>query len=741
MTKKTNKLKAYRKESIFYITLILATVLLFGWMSKYTDTSLSQTVEASQGQESAFSVFTGFVKHHAASDFGLMLLQIIVILVVARGFAWIFTKVGQPAVIGEIIAGIALGPSILGLIAPGIFAKLFPVESIDSIGLLSQFGLILFMFVIGMELDLSEIKKRFRQTVVISHAGIIIPFILGAIAAIWLYGKYAPADAPLLPFVLFIGISMSITAFPVLARILQERGEMKSNLGIITLASAANGDITAWCLLAMILAISQAGSAASIIFTLLFASLYLLAMFLLVKPLFKVVGNAYTNTEIVGKGVVSLLFLTMLVSAYFTELLGLHALFGAFIAGVIMPEDHKFRRIITEKVEDVAHSIFLPLFFVVSGLRTEIGLLNSWELWLVTLLLILVAVLGKLGGSYIAARVVGENVKDSLYLGILMNTRGLMELVVLTMGLELGIIPPVVFAMLVLMTLVTTFMTTPTVSLVDAIYKRIEKVKQKRAHGVLRIFFSFGRTETGMAMIHTLHSLMKRKVHNADIMALHMTVGSDINPIQASAFKEASFRELNKYSSENGIKIEELYEVTDSPVKTILKLSKESEAQLLLVGVGHNLSAHPDDEQVRYLEHKYKAKFKLGSPILTALFNTQLLREKTSIFIKEHEGNIGVLMDKGFRAISDRILIIQESPEAPKHTHTLYKHLLSALVDPSFVESAVEFSAIGADGIELGGYDLVVLSQTTWEKHFESAPNLIQQLPTTLILYPKSDVQ
>lgn len=739
MTKQSNKLKAYRKEGIFYIALILATALLFGWISRYTDAGLSQAVE-SQDNESAFSVFTGFVKHHAASDFGLMLLQIIVILVVARGFAWLFTKVGQPAVIGEIIAGIALGPSILGLIAPGLFTKLFPVESIDSIALLSQFGLILFMFVIGMELDLSEIKKRFRQTVVISHAGIIIPFILGAVAAVGLYGRYASEETPLLPFVLFIGISMSITAFPVLARILQERGEMKSNLGIITLASAANGDITAWCLLAMILAISQAGSAASIVFTLLFAALYLLAMFLLIKPLFKVVGNAYTNTEIVGKGVVSLLFLTMLVSAYVTELLGLHALFGAFIAGVIMPEDHKFRRIITEKVEDVAHSIFLPLFFVVSGLRTEIGLLNSWELWFVTLLLILVAVVGKLGGSYIAARVVGENVKDSLYLGILMNTRGLMELVVLTMGLELGIIPPVVFAMLVLMTLVTTFMTTPTVSLIDAIYKRIEKVKQKRIAGVLHVFFSFGRTETGMAMIYTLHSLLKKRVHSADIMALHMTVGSDINPIQASAFKEASFKELNSYKKENDIKVEELYEVTDNPVKTILKRSEESEAQLLLVGVGHNLSAHPDDKQVRYLEDKYKAKFKLGSPILTALFNTQLLREKTSIFIKEHKGNVGVLMDKGFKSVSDRVLIIKESPEASEQTRERYQKLISALADASFVRSAVEFSSLEAKEDELKKYDLVVLSQTTWEKHFEASPALIQQLPTTLILYPKSDI-
>lgn len=739
MTKQSNKLKAYRKEGIFYIALILATALLFGWISRYTDAGLSQAVE-SQDNESAFSVFTGFVKHHAASDFGLMLLQIIVILVVARGFAWLFTKVGQPAVIGEIIAGIALGPSILGLIAPGLFTKLFPVESIDSIALLSQFGLILFMFVIGMELDLSEIKKRFRQTVVISHAGIIIPFILGAVAAVGLYGRYASEETPLLPFVLFIGISMSITAFPVLARILQERGEMKSNLGIITLASAANGDITAWCLLAMILAISQAGSAASIVFTLLFAALYLLAMFLLIKPLFKVVGNAYTNTEIVGKGVVSLLFLTMLVSAYVTELLGLHALFGAFIAGVIMPEDHKFRRIITEKVEDVAHSIFLPLFFVVSGLRTEIGLLNSWELWFVTLLLILVAVVGKLGGSYIAARVVGENVKDSLYLGILMNTRGLMELVVLTMGLELGIIPPVVFAMLVLMTLVTTFMTTPTVSLIDAIYKRIEKVKQRRIAGVLHVFFSFGRTETGMAMIYTLHSLLKKRVHSADIMALHMTVGSDINPIQASAFKEASFKELNSYKKENDIKVEELYEVTDNPVKTILKRSEESEAQLLLVGVGHNLSTHPDDKQVRYLEDKYKAKFKLGSPILTALFNTQLLREKTSIFIKEHKGNVGVLMDKGFKSVSDRVLIIKESPEASEQTRERYQKLISALADASFVRSAVEFSSLEAQEDELKKYDLVVLSQTTWEKHFEASPSLIQQLPTTLILYPKSDI-
>ena len=348
------------------------------------------------------------------------------ILIFARFVAWLFTKMGQPSVIGEILAGIILGPSVVGWLWPEGFNFLFPQESLHNISLLSQFGLILFMFVIGMELNLEEIKKQLRQSFVIAHSGIVAPFILGAILAVFLYEEYSGADATVLTFALFVGITLSVTAFPVLARIIQEQGKMQSHLGILSMASAANGDITAWCLLAVIMAIAQAGSALSALFTILFAGVYMAIMFGVVRPLFAMIGATYQTKEVAGKGVVALSFTLLLISAYVTEVLGLHALFGAFIAGVVMPDNLNFRHMLTEKIEDVALAIFLPLFFVSSGLSTEIGLLNTATHWWITGLITLVAITGKIGGTYSACRVVGETPHDSLYFGILMNTRGLM---------------------------------------------------------------------------------------------------------------------------------------------------------------------------------------------------------------------------------------------------------------------------------------------------------------------------
>ena len=331
-----------------------------------------------------------------------------------------------PRCIGEIVAGIVLGPSVLGNLFPEASAFLFPVESLVNINMLSQFGLILFMFAIGMELNISEVRKKLKETILISHTSTIVPFFFGMLTAYFVYDKYADKSTPFLSFALFIGIAMSITAFPVLARIIQEKGLTKTHLGTISL------DITAWCLLAVVIAIAQAGSMLSAVYNILFSVLYIMFMFLAVRPFLRMIGHIYHNKEVIDKGLVAFIFLLLITSAYLTEILGLHALFGAFIAGVVMPGNVKFRKIMTEKVEDVSLALFLPLFFVSTGLRTEIGLLNKPELWWLCLIFIVVAIAGKFGGAMFSARFVGESWKDSLYIGALMNTRGLMELVVLT---------------------------------------------------------------------------------------------------------------------------------------------------------------------------------------------------------------------------------------------------------------------------------------------------------------------
>lgn len=443
----------------------------------------SAAYQAPKNMQEGFLLFKELLVNHVESTIGILLLQIIAILVTARIFGWIFLKLGQPTVIGEIVAGIVLGPSVLGHLLPEVSGFLFRPESLANINILSEIGLILFMFAIGMELDITEVRKKLKETILISHTSTVVPFFFGMLTAYFVYDTYADRGTPFLSFALFVGIAMSITAFPVLARIIQEKGLTRSHLGTISLASAANGDITAWCLLAIVVAIAQAGSMLSATYNILFSAAYVLVMFLLVRPFLWVVGHLYHNKEVISKGLVALMFLLLLISAYLTEILGLHALFGAFIAGVVMPSNVKFRKIMTEKVEDVSLSLLLPLFFVSTGLRTEIGLLNTPGLWGLCAVFILVAIAGKFGGALFSARFAGESWKDSLYIGALMNTRGLMELVVLTIGYEMHILPPSVFVMLVLMTLVTTFMTTPLVSFIDFCFRTRDKLKTGRQPG------------------------------------------------------------------------------------------------------------------------------------------------------------------------------------------------------------------------------------------------------------------
>lgn len=391
----------------------------------------------------------------------------IIIVVVVRLVGFLFNKIGQPVVVGEIVAGIILGPSLLGAFFPGIAGFIFPASSFANLQFLSQIGLMLFMFVIGMELDIDLIRKQAKEAVIISHASIIIPYTLGMTLALYMYKQFAPPNISFSSFALFMGIAMSITAFPVLARIIQERGLTRTKLGVMAITCAAADDVTAWCILAALIAIVKAGSSVSTLFTLGLVVSYLLLMLFVVRPLLRKLGTIYNKRGAVSKPMMAIVFMVLLVSAYATEIIGIHALFGAFMAGVIMPPGLTFRNIVMEKIEDVSLVLLLPLFFVFTGLRTHIGLLNQGHLWITCGWIILVAVGGKFGGSALAAKVVGQSWKDSLSIGALMNTRGLMELVVLNIGYDLGILSPEVFTMMVIMALVTTFMTSPALNLIN----------------------------------------------------------------------------------------------------------------------------------------------------------------------------------------------------------------------------------------------------------------------------------
>jgi Kef-type K+ transport system membrane component KefB len=387
-------------------------------------------------------------------------------------------KLKQPAVVGEMVAGILLGPSIMGALAAGFSEFLFPKNSLNNLQFLSQIGLAFFMFIIGMELDIEKLRKKAHNAVVISHASIVFPYFLGVTAAYFLFEKFAPTNVGFTAFALFMGIAISITAFPVLARILHERGLTKSSLGAIVISCAAFDDVSAWCILAVVIAIAKAGGIGSAIFTIALTIVFVMIMLILVRPLLKKICNQFEESDDLNKNLVVIVFFVMLLSACITEVIGIHALFGAFLAGVIMPQKTSIRNLLMEKIEDVSILMLLPLFFAFTGLRTQIGLLNQGHLWVTCAFIILVAVLGKFGGIAIAAKLTGQTWKDSFSIGALMNTRGLMELIVLNIGYDLGILSPALFAIMVIMALSTTFMTGPMLDIIEYISN---KTSLKRA--------------------------------------------------------------------------------------------------------------------------------------------------------------------------------------------------------------------------------------------------------------------
>jgi len=448
-----------RKYYLVYLLLLLvfvATVALVLWHGS--------TPQINTG---AHASLTANLWQNFRSPLSTLLVQIVVILIAAGLFSRLFRRIGQPPVMGEMVAGIVLGPSVLGFFFPQAMSFIFPPSSLETLRLLSQIGVVLFMFVVGMELNVRHVREKGTAAVMISHASIIVPFTLGAALSLFLYRHLAPAGTSFSAFALFIGVAMSITAFPVLARILEDRGLSQSHLGSIAITCAAVDDVTAWCILALVIALIQASGIPVSLITILFTLLFALAMIFLVRPQLRRLVQQATGSHVHTRRLIAGVLAFVLVSALTTEIIGIHALFGAFIAGVVMPPSADFRTFLRDKLDAFSAAALLPLFFAFTGLRTQVTLLNDWQGWALCGVIILVAVAGKLGGSMLMSRWTGMNWSQSFSIGVLMNTRGLVELVVLNIGYDLGILSGRIFAMMVLMALVTTFMTGPLLSLVN----------------------------------------------------------------------------------------------------------------------------------------------------------------------------------------------------------------------------------------------------------------------------------
>ena len=750
------------KNTALYIGILGLFFAFIYWITQTGKTlETGRNIIEPQLQNSYFSEFIQSITINLAHPAGLVLAQIVTILIVSRIFAYIFRKIHQPTVIGEILAGIVLGPSLLGLLFPGFSSALFPENSLGNLSLLSQVGLILFMFMVGMELDIKVIQNKVKDAVVVSNAGILIPFTLGIGLAYFIYQNFAPKGVPFLSFGLFLGLSMSITAFPVLARIVQERGMHRTRIGTLVITCAAADDITAWCLLAAVIAIAKAGSFLSSLYVIVLAIGYVLIMIKVVRPFLKRVGDLHDSRENMSKQVVAIFFLTLLISSYTTEIIGIHALFGAFLAGTIMPDNSKFRNIFIQKIEDVALVLLLPLFFVFTGLRTQIGLLNDIYLWKVTGLIILVAVSGKFLGSAIASKIMGQNWRDSLTIGALMNTRGLMELVVLNIGYDLGILSPEVFSMMVIMALVTTFMTGPALDLIDRIFKpKINIIQEKLSQlSKFKIILSFGNPEMGRSLLRLANNLIKKQKENTSVTALHLCPNNVLHHYNMDEYENESFAPVVLESELLNQKITTLFKASDDIDDDITEITNKGDFDLLLIGIGQSIFegsllgkilgyttriVNPDR-----LIQKVSGKEKI--------FGNSPFDERTQSILSNTKVPVGIFVDKNTGSFDQIIVpfysekdislieyiqrLIKNSETQVTVTdttdlirkHTEIKEAIRAIEQEAPNHITLNNESV-IDELFLRNFQMMIISANGWKKLVDSRCNWLNQTPSILII-------
>jgi Kef-type K+ transport system membrane component KefB len=556
---------------------------------------------------------------------------------------------------------------------------------------------------------------------------------------------------------------MSITAFPVLARIVQERGIHKTRLGTIVITCAAADDITAWCLLAAVIAIVKAGSFVSSIYIIGLAISYVLMMLFVVKPFLKRVGDLYANKNNLKKSVVAIFFLMLIVSSYLTEIIGIHALFGAFVAGAIMPDIAKFRNVFIEKVEDISLILLLPLFFVFTGLRTEIGLINEPYLWKITGYIILVAVIGKFLGSALAARFVGQSWQESLTIGALMNTRGLMELVVLNIGYELGVLSPKIFTMMVIMALVTTFMTGPALDLINFLFKTKGVIipSEIKQNSKFKILISFGNNEKGKSLLRLANSLVKGQTENANITAMHLTMSDEMHAYNLEEYETTTFEPIVKESVKLNQEITTIFKATGDIETDIADIAKEGQYDLVLVGVGKSIYEgtllgkvlgftsriiNPD----RLLD-KFTGK--------EGLFENSPFDERTRLLISKTKEPLGILIDKdlqkiknvliGMYSIGDVFLIdyaqklmynndshvtILDNNEHTKNNFIIQNSLVA--LEEKHTDNFDVFQPNQINKPFLLQQNLAVFSLETWKKLIEDEVSWLADIPSVLIIKP-----
>lgn len=528
----------------------------------------------------------------------LVLIEVLIVIgfsrLVGLGCRWI----KQPLVIGEIIAGIMLGPSLLGLIAPGVAAALFPAEAVPFLEVLSQIGLIFFMFLIGLELNPKYLSDQLEVAILISHVSILVPFSLGTLLALLLYPLVSDASVSFTAFSLFLGAAMSITAFPVLARIITESNLQKTRLGTLALTCAAVDDVTAWCVLALAIAVAHTNTITGAFPTIIASLIYIAFMVTVGRWFLKRLATYYERRGRLNQIVLAWIYMGVVASALITELIGIHLIFGAFLLGAVMPKNEGLVRELAQKTEDFVLIFLLPVFFAYSGLRTQIGLLNTPGLWLLCLAVVGVAIIGKYVGTYIAARVSGIENREASALGWLMNTRGLTELIVLNIGLSLGVISPLLFTMLVIMALVTTFMTSP---LLEWTYPKhlikLDLVEPKTEVGAEKVTYRIlvpvanPSTQRGLVQLAVAIAGSRSQpavVHPLSLIELEEYT-FDSTPDEANRLIQERRRKLEQLiqtlePAESRSSVQPIVRITNKIARTTADIAALDEADLIMVG-------------------------------------------------------------------------------------------------------------------------------------------------------------
>lgn len=711
-----------KKHRTFYLILTILAMLVF-WLTLYNGNrvfSNQHIFDSFSGIKSGTWSFFADVFSKLHNTLGILLLQIVVIIIVARLMGFLFQKLQQPVVIGEILAGIMLGPSALGLIFPDAMHFVFPAASLGNLYLLSQIGLILFMFVIGMELDWNSLRKSAKDAVLISYTGLILPFILGIILSYYLYRYLSPGSSSFTAFALFMGTAMCITAFPVLARIVQEKQLTHSPVGKMAITAAAIGDAAAWCILAIVIAFVRAGAITPALITIGLSVIYVVVMLYVIRPFVQRIGAVYSTRENISRPIVAFVFLLMIFSAFLSEVIGIHALFGAFMAGVIMPNNLNFKQVISEKIHDVALVLLLPLFFVETGLRTEIGLISTPSLWLVCAGIIGIAIVGKFGGTIIASRYAGLPWNQSLTLGVLMNSKGLMELVVINIGYELRILSPEIYSMLVIMTLVTTFITGPGLNIVSYAYR--DRKKQEVHSKTGKVMLSFANPRMGSTLLKIGKSIVPDEVADTDFIAVHISPRTDISPADASVFEKESFAPVLKTAGNLNLTLRTIYKNVGGDISNeIIDICQAEKPDFLMLGGAYSIFSTDllggiirktiNEVNCDVLVFNERQKFQLDSMLLIFFGNgDDFILPYAFCMKKEYRQKCYIF------PANNSVSVIESFNRKTGFSPEIIK---SRFTDPSLLENI----------------DLLLVSSENWKLVESTFPSLIKYFPSVLYLH------